>query len=90
MAISKLNAAAATVTSVGVLLGAFLVVEERYAHKEEVLKVQTEVTYNLKQSRIETLVDRIFELNLKEEKTMADKAMLDRYNKELQYIRAQN
>jgi hypothetical protein len=77
---------ASIITTLGIIIGAFIAVEDRYANKDDVVKVEKDVNDVVTKIRVDNLVDRMFELNLKKDKTEADKAILYRYRMELEYI----
>lgn len=76
----------ATITTLSIIIGAFITIEDRYTNKDDVVKVERDVNEFVTKVRVDNLVDKVFELNLKEKKSEADKAMIYRYQMELEYI----
>lgn len=73
------------------------IIDNRYVHASEYNQLKTELEQTqelnesmlsdfMKKQRVQTLSDLIFDIQIKGELTPIDKARLDRYKRELDYI----
>ena len=88
----------AIVSVVAVVAPAWLFLDDRFAHADDVKDVrqtqkqqyedltrqQKEGTRNLRRQMVE---DKVFELDLKDRQTTQDRALLDRYKRELETLK---
>jgi hypothetical protein len=80
--------------TIGVIIGGWLVVDDRYAHAQMVKQVQSEQAQQIKQLRIENtrkfyrtriadLDQRKFEIQVKPNQTNTDKLFVQRYDTQI-------
>ena len=97
MALDSLKSVSAMVGAVGVIVSTAFVVDNRYVHASEHEQVVEELNElkstamgvleeYTKQQRIQTLTDLVFDIQIKGELGPVDKARLDRYTRELDYL----
>jgi hypothetical protein len=89
---SKITKAAGVLAAVGAVIGAFLTVDDRYAHAVDLEKYQVqqsrEIYSQLSNSRAQMIEDKLFELESKQFKSAYDKALIERYKRILQDIKS--
>ena len=92
---NPLKSLATVVGFCSTLIGAFIAVDSRYAHADEVNKQQTEVRELLNTMRKSQIEDKLFELDLRKSQTRnntlspIDQALRDRYARQLQDLQQQ-
>lgn len=84
----------AGITTIGFVVGAFLMIDERYAHAQEVKRAQLDQAKQIQQLRIDNtkkfyrgkiddLEQKKFEITVKPVQTPTDKAYLQRYDTQI-------
>jgi hypothetical protein len=91
---SPLKAAAAFIGSIATIMGALWAFDSHYASAQDLINLQNSVTQQLTKNRADDLDDKIFALQLKQNKQNGkldpvDSAMLDRYTRQLQMLQDQ-
>ncbi len=87
-------------TGLGIIIGGWLIIDERYAHAQVVKQMQSEQAQQIKQlriestrkfyqSRIEDLEQKKFEVEVKPHKTQQDFAFIQRYDKKIESLSKQ-
>lgn len=78
----------ALVTLVTMLFPAWLYIDSRYAHADDVKEFTKYQQSQYIEFREQLVLDKIFELEIKPTKTNVDKALLDRYKNELKKLQS--
>lgn len=99
---SNLGWVLSSISGVGVIIGAFLTIDSRYAqasdvkelvqaHKEFAQQITKEQKNSINLIRKQMLEDKIFEKSLipNEKRTQTDRALLERYKEELKFTERQ-
>jgi alpha/beta superfamily hydrolase len=88
----------AGITAIGFVIGTFLVVDDRYAHAQEVKRVQLDQTQQIKQLRVDntkkfyrTKVDDIeqkkFDIQVRPKQQPTDAAYMQRYDAQIKALK---
>jgi hypothetical protein len=97
MNLEKIKSASIILAFITTLTSTAFVIDNRYVHANEFNTVKEELEETkkmnrallddfMKQQRIATLSDLIFDIQIKGDLTPVDRARLDRYTRELEYL----